>query len=126
VSPGQAVRDVLVADPTVAGLVAGRVYPGLIPPRAAFPAIVFTVVSQVPEETFEGTAATALVDSRVQIDCYAKSYDDAQKLAEAVDDALTELDDQLLRVVRLDSRDLFDDELLLHRVSTDFSVWRGR
>lgn len=126
-SPGQAVRDVLLADARVTAKVVDRIFPLRIPQTSTkFPAIVFVVVSTNVQETFDTVADAALSDSRVQIDCYAREYDDAQELAEAVDDVLTELDDQDMRVVKLDTRDLYEDDTRLHHVSADFSVWRGR
>jgi hypothetical protein len=125
-TPGQAIRAAMLGASEVTDLVEKRIYPSRLPANVAFPAVVYTVISSIPEATFEGDAETELVDSRVQIDCYAKGYDDAQALGRVIAVFLTQLDDQDLRVQLLDSRDLFEDDTTLHRVSMDFGVWAGR
>lgn len=120
----EAIRAVLVADVPVNGIVSERVYPQVMPQGAALPAIVLTVVSDVPENTFDGTAADRLSARRLQVDCYAKSYLAAQNLAAAVDQALSSLQAHDLSAERDNARDLYDDPTEIYRVSMDFTVWR--
>ncbi len=125
-SPGEAVKLVLAADVRVSGRVGARMYPGRIPAgMLTFPALVYSVVSEVPADSFESNGRD-LSTSRIQISCFAKQYIDADALAEAVSDVLLELDSQDLRALKLDRRDLFEDDALLHNVVQDFSVLRGR
>ncbi len=121
---GEAVRAKLVADPTVASLVVARVFPNLMPQGGAQPAIVYQVVSEVPENALTGDSTTRLVTARLQVDCYAKTYLEAHAVADAVDAVLSALSSPDLSAWREVSRDLYDNEAQLHRVSTDFTVQR--
>jgi hypothetical protein len=123
-SPGEAIRAVLIADPTVAGLVGARIYPSLMPQGPTLPAIVYQVISEVPESSLAGTSVGRLTASRLQIDCYATTYLAAHALADAVDVVISALSSPDLSAWRESSRDLYDNEAQLHRCSLDFAVWR--
>jgi len=123
-SIGDSIFQALSADATVTGLVGARIYPNRIPqgPRSiSYTAIVYQVVSDVPQNAFTGDASTRLRNARVQIDCYAKLYDDAQAVADAVDLVVTTV--ASLKGWTETRRDLYDDEAQLHRVSMDVFVW---
>lgn len=117
-------RACLAADATVTALVGTRIYPLVMPQDATRPAIVLTVVSEVPENSFDGTAETRLTASRVQVDCYAATYLEAHEVATAVDNVLANLRRPDLSAERDSMTDDWDDEVQVHRVSMDFSVWR--
>jgi hypothetical protein len=121
---GNLVFGALSGDATVVALVSTRIYPNKMPegPRpAGFKAIVFSVISDVPTNAVTGSAANRLRAARVQVDCYAKEYDDAEAVAEAVDAVMTA--PAGLAGWREVSRDLYDDEAELHRVSMDIDLW---
>lgn len=121
-STADAVFTALSNDATVTTLVGKRIYPNKMPqgPRAStFTAIVFQVVSDVPANALTGSSADRLRNARVQIDCYAKVYEDAQTLADAVDAVVT----TTLNGWREVSRDLYEDEPELHRVQMDALLW---
>lgn len=46
----------VTADPTLAGLIAGRIYPMVLPPQPGLPAVTYQLVSQPGEHTQEGAA----------------------------------------------------------------------
>ena len=123
---GEAVYSALSADGTVSGLVGTRIYPNVMPEGSDLPAVVYSVISDVPENSFTGAYADRLRGARVQVDCYARpstaggAYRQAETLAEAVDACLT----SQLTCWREVSRDLYDDVTQYHRVSIDFAVWR--
>ncbi len=121
---GEAIRAVLVADAAVAALVGADVFPALMPQGTQPPAIVYSVISSVPENSLTGTASTRLSQFRVQVDCYAKTYLEAHAVAEAVDSVLDAQSSPNLSIWRESSRDDYDNEAELHRVSMDFGVWR--
>jgi len=126
VSPVQAVREVLIATSGVTAIVSTRIYPGRAPDRALPPFIVLTGVSDEPQSTFEAETDETLVNTRVQIDCYDKQHDDAHDLAKLVRRALESYDAaDGLRALKLDSRDLYDDDIQAHRVNMDFSIWNA-
>lgn len=122
---GQLIFGALSGDSTVAYLVGTNIFPNVMPqgprPTDTYKGIVFQVISDVPQNTFEGSS---LRNARVQVDCYAKQYKDAQAVADAVDNALSSLSRPDLSAWRETSRDYYDNETQLHRVSMDLSVWR--
>ena len=77
-----AIRTRLLADPTVSGLVATRVYTGVLPQRPTFPAIVLTKVDKLSDITLSDAVGPNTV--RVQVDCWADDVDDVRELAAAV------------------------------------------
>lgn len=120
-----AVQTVLLATPAVVALVGTRIYPGVMPQNVVMPALVLTVVTDVGEDTFDSDAATVLRNARVQIDGYAEQYKDAEAAMNAVDDAM-QAQSAEFKAYRADRRDLYETPTRLHRISMDFSVWRGR
>lgn len=120
----ETIRTELAAAPGVTDLVGTRMYPNLMPQGVALPAIVYSVISDTPENTFTGTSADRLNSTRVQIDCYAVKYLDAHAVAEAVDLVVSNLSRHDLTGAREGKRDLYDDESQLHRVSLDFVIMR--
>jgi hypothetical protein len=115
-------RAQLVADAAVTNLVGQRIYPQVAPQGAAAPFVVLTVVSDVPASTFTGAPADLLRSARVQVDSYATKYLDAHQVADAVDLVVAALSRPDLSAIRENSRDLYDDEAQLHRVSSDYAV----
>jgi hypothetical protein len=77
---GQAVRDVLLANSTVSGLVDTRIYPQELPLQCTLPALVYSF----PSDPFK----TVMRSARCQISCYAVSYTARETLKQAVEDAL--------------------------------------
>ncbi len=133
----QALRDFLLADDGVAGLVGARVSWATRPRRAALPSIVMTQISGVRD--YHMVAPSRLVTSRVQVDCWALSNAEAEQLAVAVNGAMSGL--RMTLTVRPNSApvqiqgaflesqiDLSEDgstppDEMLHRISMDFMVW---
>ncbi len=127
---GESVRTELVGASEVTALVAERVHPSVMPQGSALPAVVFSIISDVPENSFTSAAsATQSIISvaRLQVDCYAKTYIKAHEVAAAVDLVLSNLAGPTpkLSAWRENLRDLYDNETQLHRVSLEFSVWHG-
>jgi hypothetical protein len=119
---GEQLRALLLADPAIVAIVVGRIFPGKLPQGVAVPALRYTVVSDVPQNSLQGFTS-GLHRTRVQIDAYGKRYLDAQGLAKAVTGAVGSLTGQGLRSLPLGQRDGYEDETELHRVSMDFSMW---
>jgi hypothetical protein len=127
VSPAEAVRELLVTVTGITTTVGTRIYPVVAPPQTPPPFVVVTQITEDVTASFDASDASTLRAGRVQVDFYAKQYDRAHLLAEAAEDALEAADEvDGLRAFKLDSRDLFEAETLLHRVSMDFNVWFGR
>ena len=50
----EAIRDAVVSDATLAGLIGGRIYPVVLPPDPELPAVTYQLVSQPTSVTQEG------------------------------------------------------------------------
>jgi hypothetical protein len=83
---GAATRSRLIADVTVGGLLAARVYPDQLPQHPTLPAAVYYVVSG-NEETYLG-GLVGVVHARLQIDAYAPTRLQANALSVAIRNAL--------------------------------------
>jgi gamma-glutamyltranspeptidase len=82
----KAVRSILIADATVTGLVASRVYPQRRPQGTAVPAIVY---SNVFQETNEALATQGGIKrTRLSVEVFDKTYGDTKTLRNAVESAL--------------------------------------
>lgn len=119
---GPVIYSLLSADPGVSGLVADRIFPEVLPQEPTLPAVVYTVVDDVPVHSLQGcTAGTS--NARVQIDTYAKTYVTAQTVAEAIAAALQSYVGPDATAMLLSRRDEYEDDPAEYRVSLDFSMW---
>lgn len=125
-SLGEELVTVLSANVALAAMVSTRVYPSRMPDECAKPAVVYTVVSDVPAASLNGALVDATGAARVQVDSYARTYREAHAVAEAVRGAIGDLRTPSpgLSSWLENARDLFDNETQLHRVTQDFTVWR--
>ena len=124
-SLGEAIFSALTGYPALSALIGTRAYPNWLPQEETLPALVYTVISNVPASSMTTTVADMLKNARVQVDAYAKTYKDVQLVAAGVQAALDLSEPSpALSAELLNARDLFDDETQLHRVTMDFTVWR--
>lgn len=109
-----------------------RVYPLIMPqkkPRGAavVPAVVIALSSVERQKLYCGTSGKIL--SRLILDCYATSYDEAKVLADAVRQALQDYSGNLGGIIAvadasLESEiDLQDIDPGLYRVSQSWAIW---
>lgn len=129
-----AIRSLLLADTTVAGLVGTRVYSGILPQRPTFPAIVLTKVDKLSDVILDGTVGPNTL--RLQVDCWTNDVDGVRALAAAVNGS----DDQsvagplhgycgtvagqkinLLRLL-VERATEYESETKLYRVSADYAA----
>lgn len=118
------VRALLSASSPLTALVAARIYPGVVPQGAPFPAVVLRVVDEVPENSLTPSVSERLMRARLQVDCYAPTYRAARELFDEVDVVLGALASNSNTSELLMVRDLYDDESQMHRVTADFEVSR--
>lgn len=85
-----ALRSRLLANGTIAGLVATRVDWGLRPSKAGLPAIVLTKAAPGQEWTHDGP--DALINPWVQFDCYGATQVSALAVADALQAEMQRLD----------------------------------
>lgn len=81
-SAGQVIFGLLSNDATVTGLVNGRIFPDVAPQRNSRPAIVYSEVSRVANNTLE--ASSSLDVSRYQITIGCTSRAEAETIGDAV------------------------------------------
>lgn len=121
----EALSSRLTGDVAVSALIATRLYPARLPQDVTYPAVVYTRIDTEPTSAF-GTAAT-LMNSRVQFDCWAKTYSEVKAVANAIRASLDALDTTILSVriygiVYSSELDIFEDETQLYRIQSDFQV----
>lgn len=122
------IRTLLLSDSAIASLVGTRVYPTLLPQGPTMPAITYQRISRISvADHLAGPGA--LARPRVQIDSWGSTHDQAEALGEAVRRRLngyrgpvTGAED-VQRISLETVRDLYDDEVKLHRHSADYFVW---
>lgn len=114
-----AVRSILLADPTVYGIVGTRIQPAPLPLDAVYPAISYLKASNA--------YSRITGRPRIQVDCWAKDWTECQTLAKAVETALDGYSGVVNSVnieiiVPLNSQDFYDNETKLYHVPYDFKV----
>lgn len=109
----------LRATPAVTNIVGtAGIYPMQAPSDAQTPFIVYSTVSGVPLNYLQGS--TQMDGRRVQIDCYAKSYSQAQTMAAAVRTALSAEGYEIF------FRDDYEPDTGFYRVQQDWSIYLRR
>lgn len=119
-------RAILLGNGGVSALVSSRIYPIELPQSPTFPAITLQIVAG--ESVYSSSGLSNLENSLVQVDCWARTYADADALFEAVRKACATYSGNVSGVdvqgIFLEQkRDLYDSEAKLNRRSADFSVW---
>jgi hypothetical protein len=137
-SIGEALKRELVTSTVTAAYVAGvggapdRVYPLVIPQKkpggaAQVPAVVYSVSATERQKLYCGTDGT--VRTRLSLDSYATTYEEARALADAVRGVLEDFRGLLGGTLEVQDAtleteiDLMDIEPGLYRVSQSWAVW---
>ena len=128
-----ALRQYLLDDPTVSGLVGGvRIHNTRLPQDQVSPSIVYVKVSETGDYHMQGDSGLGQV--RMQVDAWAQNADAATELANAVYDRLSGARDTVtvgsdfvnIRGSFLaNGRDDYDAVAKLYRVSRDYIIWYG-
>lgn len=124
-----AIRDLLLANPTVSGLVDGfRVHHQRLPQDQVDPSIVYNRISDIEDYNMAGSSG--LVTIRMQVDAWAQDSDLAANLSNAARDVLTGArgvigTDQVdvNGVFVIGGRDDYDEVTKLYRASRDYNIW---
>ena len=126
-----AVRRQLLDNAAVAALVSDRIYPLMIPQGEPLPAITYSVVA-TDEDNQEGDADT-LARARVQLDCWATTYKQANDLARAVRLALPTTTGAIgsganrvegVSIIPIETgRQFYEPDTRYYRVMLEFYVW---
>ena len=78
---GLAIYNLLTNDATVNGRVGGRIFPELAKEAASMPYIVYSVISNTPSDTKDGTPVD---EAQCEIFCVSNTYASANDLADLV------------------------------------------
>ncbi|QDP57386.1 MAG: hypothetical protein Unbinned3696contig1008_64 [Prokaryotic dsDNA virus sp.] len=125
----EALSAYLLADAGLTALVGNRVNWNARPQAQASPSVVLTRVGGTRDYMMAG--ASGLVDSRIQIDCWGKTYGSAIGVSRAVAAALSGLQ-TTIGGIRLHGSFLDSERQSyeqgsggedFHRVSLDFIIW---
>jgi hypothetical protein len=95
-----------------------RVYPQIAPDDVARPYIIYQCITVNSENVLSGRSG--LINTRLQVDVYASTYSQAQQIAQAVDALMVTWSFQNVPIL---VQDIFESDVKLHRVMTDFSIW---
>ena len=68
------IRSLLLANATISGAVANRIYPVTLPEGTVLPAIVLDHISTVEQPTIDANAPLALVESRISVTVISNDY----------------------------------------------------
>jgi hypothetical protein len=130
----ESVAAELAGDPTVAGLISNRIFPLLIPQQSLqdetrHGCIVYTRIGV--DRTVNLCGTSRLVDSSLQIDCYAQRFGPALAIAKAAREALIDFSGELggsggiiVKQISLDREIEFTDpDPGLYRISQAYTVW---
>ncbi|OGR95738.1 MAG: hypothetical protein A2V88_15970 [Elusimicrobia bacterium RBG_16_66_12] len=127
----KSVRAVLRASPAVSAIVGTRIWPLILPQSPALPAITYQRISLVSPVTLDSAIGPERI--RLQVDCWALTWDAVRDLAHAVKATLHGFSgivagQQPLNGVFLDSEaDLFEPSVGqagqgIYRVTADYFV----
>ena len=124
----EALKTVLTNDAGVAALVAGRIYPVILPQKPTYPVLTYQKVGGAADLVLAGESG--LSRNLFQIDAYGYTYAAAKALAKAVQTALNGKEFTISTVnigsiTMKSDRDLYEEAIKIHRVSMDFSIWHN-
>lgn len=124
------IRTLTLADATVSGLVATRMYSDVLPQSATMPAITYSMITETPYEHLAGIVSVS--QATIQVDCFGATRSSANALADAVRLQLEKYrgvvgTQQILEINHTSARDGYDraesgtDQLRFIR-SLDFDI----
>lgn len=117
---GDLIYSRLTGDSNVNALTSTRVYPYHLPQSPTLPAVTYQIISRVPTE-----ANTEIFETRLQLDCWASTYDGAHTLANLVQSSLRFYrvqdgdNNMILSIYDANQGDAYDDEQEIWRVIVD-------
>lgn len=125
----QSLTTLILADPTVSGLIGDRLFWKLMEPSAQMPRLILHTISSVTDYRMSGP--TGLINTRIQADCFGGTYAQAESLASALMTLLSgyrgTVGTTLFEGVFHEStRDIFEDDDSpsdIFGVSLDFTIW---
>jgi hypothetical protein len=99
-----------------------KIYPLTIPQQEELPAVTFMKVSDVPEHAMGSDADIKTV--RMQVDCWAETFDDMKAIEDQVKDALNRYRGENIKDCLWENTSHFFDNDTFHS-AIDFTVFYG-
>ena len=110
----------LQEDAGLSALVGSKVFPLFIPSGNYLPCVTFQRLGGRPANTLSGASGLEEID--LQIDVWARDYDEAKAIAKAVRSAMPPSSPQFGAHL-IEDQDLYEDGTNYFRVSMEFKVW---
>ena len=110
----------LKADLGLSELIGNKVFALVIPQGTKLPCITFQRIGGMPANTLAGHSGLEEID--LQIDVWARDYDEAKAVAKAVRTAMPPSGPQFSAHL-IEDQDLYEDGTNYFRVSMEFKVW---
>lgn len=107
-------------DAGLSALVGNKVFALVIPQGTKLPCITFQRIGGVPANTLSGHSGLEEID--LQIDVWARDYDEAKAIAKAVRSAMPPSGPRFSAHL-IEDQDLYEDGTNYFRVSMEFKVW---
>lgn len=92
-----------------------RIYPLLLPQKCTYPALVYTIVNDADEQSFNGEFLGK--NTRIQVDVYDLSYIGAKNTKNAVIEAIYPLG-----AIEINVQDFLEEDTQLFRQLIDFRI----
>lgn len=110
----------LQEDAGLSALVGSKVFPLFIPSWNYLPCVTFQRLGGRPANTLSGASGLEEID--LQIDVWARDYDEAKAIAKAVRAAMPSSGPQFSAHL-IEDQDLYEDGTNYFRVSMEYKVW---
>ena len=110
----------LKADLGLSELIGNKVFALVIPQGTKLPCITFQRIGGMPANTLAGHSGLEEID--LQIDVWARDYDEAKAVAKAVRTAMPPSGPQFSAHL-IEDQDLYEDGTNYFRVNMEFKVW---
>lgn len=107
-------------DAGLSALVGSKVFALVIPQGTKLPCITFQRIGGMPANTLSGHSGLEEID--LQIDVWARDYDEAKAIAKAVRAAMPP-SGPWFSAHLIEDQDLYEDGTNYFRVSMEFKVW---
>ena len=110
----------LQEDAGLSALVGSKVFPLFIPSGNFLPCVTFQRIGGRPANTLSGASGLEEID--LQIDGWARDYDEAKAIAKAVRAAMPPSGD-VFGAHLIEDQDLYENGTTYFRVSMEYKVW---
>ena len=122
---GEAIYSILQADTTIKEYVDNKIFPMMAPDARALEYITYTIISDVRNKNKDREVTVDAI--RIQIDCFAKTYERVVQISDAVSDVLSYYSGTVegidIDIITFeDENDLSDIENKTYRKEQDFII----